>query len=78
MILMLKSLFINICYFSHTFKSFYIFIPVLGIAHIGVQLASIYERSTRDTAMKIDVLREEVQLFKTEFSVSICVKATDK
>ena len=72
MLLMLKFLFINICYFSHTFKLFCIFIPLLGITYLCVD----HGPTSKDIAKDVDVLREEIQFLRTELSVSICVKAS--
>jgi hypothetical protein len=78
MVFMLMSLFITMCYFSHTFKSFYIFILVLVASCVGVHLVSLFGPTISDTGVEVDVLRQEVQILRRELSVSTSVKAASK
>jgi hypothetical protein len=78
MVFMLKSLFIIMCYFCYTFKSFYIFILVLVTSCVCVRLVSLFGPTISGTGVEVDVLRQEVQVLRTELSVSISVKAISK
>jgi hypothetical protein len=59
------------CYFYHTFKSFYVFIPVVIIAYPFLQLLFGYWPTTRDMGKEAGILGQEVHFLKTELSVSV-------
>lgn len=76
MVFMHKSLFTNMYYFSHTFKSFYIFIPVAATTYFCLELSSFAWHLVSNTETEVDVLRKEVQFLRTVLHVSISVKAS--